>query len=713
MLYIKNGIIKDSKYITVIVDGKIIGNPTSAMILADGWTEYTPSTESTVPETTHNNCKDTFNTLPQLFWTGDTPTSKDDGNFKGKITYMYGDVVMRCYGTLKVQGTSSAAYPKKNFTIKLYKDADCSSKFKYDFGWGKQNKYVIKANWIDISHARNVVSARIWSQLVQSRSTYLSYPEELRTSPNQGVIDGFLVKFYVNGEYQGRYDFNIPKDAWMANMDSDNESQVILCGENYVSACFRATPIIDGTDWTDELHDTVPDTIKTRLTEAIAFCMDSDDETFKASLSDYFDVPSLIDYYVFGIMACHLDGFGKNQMFQCYDGQHFIAQVYDLDSTWGLYWDGSQILSYTYPRSSYEDFQSSRSGNLLYIRLASLFKEEIYARWTELKETVLSRENLIKMFEDWTNYNSNDLIAEDYSTSTADGAFVKIPSTSTNNIQQLRKFVVQRWSQTEEWLNTAEYFTLSVSNATPGVGASVTVSYKTNLESPTIVYTVTGNATFDESTMTLTVNSDASVSDVITITAVPNGDETLTSTVKLTVMNLVLLYSVNKTFTGSDTSEIVDTGYKIFTDEMTEWTIFIHSLIETAPTGTQETALHCMDETSPYPGLTVQSGTWSTLCDCQIITASSQLVNIVRSNNDVCAGIRRSGDTLYYTTDGTTWTTYEYTIPDVDLSLLVGGYRASDGTLGRPWKAKLCCYIYQGTKEDLSDLWSITPGSDS
>ena len=120
MLYIKNGIIKDSKYITVIVDGKIIGNPTSAMILADGWTEYTPSTESTVPETTHNNSKDTFNTLPQLFWTGDTPTSKDDGNFKGKITYMYGDVVMRCYGTLKVQGTSSAAYPKKNFTIKLY-----------------------------------------------------------------------------------------------------------------------------------------------------------------------------------------------------------------------------------------------------------------------------------------------------------------------------------------------------------------------------------------------------------------------------------------------------------------------------------------------------------------------------------------------------------------------------------------------------------------
>lgn len=713
MLYIKNGIIKDSKYIVIVSDGKIIGNPTTEMILADGWVEYVPSTETTVPELTHSNSKDTFNTLPQLFWTGSTPTSKDDGNIKGKITYMYGDVVMRCYGTLKVQGTSSASYPKKNFTIKLYEDADCSSKFKYDFGWGKQNKYVIKANWIDISHARNVVSARIWSQIIKSRSTYSSYPEELRTSPNQGVIDGFLIKFYVNGEYQGRYDFNIPKDAWMSNMDSDNESQVILCGENYVSACFRAAPVIDGTDWTDELHDTVPDTIKTRLTEAISFCMTSDDDTFKASLSDYFDVPSLIDYYIFGIMACHLDGFGKNQMLQCYDGQHFMAQVYDLDSTWGLYWDGSQILSYTYPRSSYEDFQSSRSGNLLYIRLATLFKEEIYTRWKELKETVLSRENLIKMFEDWTNYNSSELIAEDYSTSTADGAFVGIPSTSTNNIQQIRKFIVQRWSQTQEWLNTDDYFTLKISNTSPMKGEAITISYNTSLESPTIVYTITGNATFDESTMLLTVNSDASVGDVITITAVPDGKSSLTSTATLTVSNVQLLYSINKTFTGSDTSEIVNTGYKIFTDEMTEWTIFAHTILETSPSGTQEAALHCMDETYPYPGFVIQSGSWNNNCDAQIITANGSLVTIITQTNDVCIGLRRSGDNLYYTTDGTTWTTYPYTIPDVDLSLLIGGYRDSSGTLGRPWKSKLCCYIYSGTKTDLSDIWSITPGSSS
>jgi hypothetical protein len=52
------------------------------------------------------------------------------------------------------------SYPKKNFTIKLFEDADRSIKKKISFkNWGKQNKFCLKANWIDITHLRNVVSA--------------------------------------------------------------------------------------------------------------------------------------------------------------------------------------------------------------------------------------------------------------------------------------------------------------------------------------------------------------------------------------------------------------------------------------------------------------------------------------------------------------------------------------------------------------------------
>jgi hypothetical protein len=51
-------------------------------------------------------------------------------------------------------------YPKKNFTVKLYSDPEHSSKLKINFkDWGEQYKFNLKANWIDLSHARNVVSA--------------------------------------------------------------------------------------------------------------------------------------------------------------------------------------------------------------------------------------------------------------------------------------------------------------------------------------------------------------------------------------------------------------------------------------------------------------------------------------------------------------------------------------------------------------------------
>lgn len=49
MLYIKNGIIKDGKKISVIVDGMRMFNPSEAMILASGWVVYNPAPAPTEP----------------------------------------------------------------------------------------------------------------------------------------------------------------------------------------------------------------------------------------------------------------------------------------------------------------------------------------------------------------------------------------------------------------------------------------------------------------------------------------------------------------------------------------------------------------------------------------------------------------------------------------------------------------------------------------
>ena len=390
--------------------------------------------------------------IPKIFFGGALQQTKDAAVVPFRYISKTADI--SGYAEIKAQGTSSMNYPKKNQTVKLFSDPECSEKLKIDFaGWGKQNKYCYKANWIDLSHARNVVSARLWADVVKSRSNYAELPEELRTSPNQGAIDGFPIKVYANGVYQGRYTLNIPKDKWAFNMDDVLDNHCVLCGENYVSGCFRAAANINGSDWTDEIHDVVPTAIKTRWNEVISFVMNSTDEEFKANLSDYFDVSSLIDYHLFGLQSCGLDAYGKNQLYMTYDGVKWIASMYDMDSTWGLYWDGSRFLATDYARTSYEDFVDGRSGNLLYIRLEQLFYTELKTRWLELKTGALSIDNIINRFERFTDIASQELVKEDFATTPGGGKCTCIPSQSTNNIQQIRAFALARQAWTDEYIS--------------------------------------------------------------------------------------------------------------------------------------------------------------------------------------------------------------------------------------------------------------------
>lgn len=344
-------------------------------------------------------------------------------------------------------------YPKKNFTIKLFEDEARSQKKKVGFkNWGEQNKFCLKANWIDISHARNVVSARLWGDVVKSRSNYNELPELLKTSPNQGAIDGFPIKVYANGVYQGRYTWNIPKDGWMANMDDELNTHSILCGENYDSGCFRAAALVDESDWSDELHGTCPDNIKTRWNEVISFVMNSTDEEFRANLSNYFDVPSLLDYELFGLAACGSDSFGKNQIYMTYDGNKWIASMYDLDTTWGMYWNGETLVSADYARTKFEDYVNDRLGNLLYYRLEQLFYPELQARWAELKAGPMSMINIINHFENFMQSMNSDLIKEDYASTTAGGAYSGIPSVAKNNLPQIRNFALDRQIWTDSYV---------------------------------------------------------------------------------------------------------------------------------------------------------------------------------------------------------------------------------------------------------------------
>lgn len=380
--------------------------------------------------------------IPKVFIDGEIPTSKTE--VLAELEYVSKTESFHAYLEIKCQGDSSMGYPKKNFTIKMFSDEARETKLKKEFrGWGKHNKYVLKANYIDHTHARNIVGSKLWGQIVGSRSDYNSLPDGLKYSPNNGAIEGFPIKVYNNGTYQGIYTWNIPKDDWLYGVDEDNANQFVLYGQHNTNGVYAKTAnnfraLWNGVSqsngqWEVEVG-TNSDIVKTALNNVISLCMNADDATFKSTLNSYLDVQSALDYYIFCYTICALDSLAQNMILVSYDGTKLYCSAYDLDSTFGLWWNGSKFVSPSYRCP--EDYQERYS--LLWERIESLYVEELKSRYAELRASVLSFANMVTHFERFMDVIDSDLYAEDVT------IYTGIPSASTNNITQIRNYIRYR-----------------------------------------------------------------------------------------------------------------------------------------------------------------------------------------------------------------------------------------------------------------------------
>lgn len=385
--------------------------------------------------------------IPSVYLEGTLPIDKTETVMR--YTFESETQIFEGYCKIKCQGSTSLGYAKKNFTIKTFTDSECTQKAKFRFrNWKAKNKFCYKANWIDVTHARNIVCARLWGEMLESRSNYESLPTELKTAPNHGAIDGFFVKIYVNGVYYGRYTLNIPKDAWMANLDETNANHAMVMSETcFDSGIFRSTVLLDGSDWTDELHDTVPENIKTRWNEVIRFINEASDEEFYNNIDNYIDIQSVVDYDVFCVVLCGIDSFGKNQMFLTYDGQKWYMSVYDLDSMLGLQWNGSELLPANYPRGAFTDL----NRNLLINRVEKLFGKEIAARYREVSQRELSVEHICSSFEEFMADCPQELVEADRVFTSVSGEKIEAPLADTNTLSFIQQFVAERKAYNDQY----------------------------------------------------------------------------------------------------------------------------------------------------------------------------------------------------------------------------------------------------------------------
>lgn len=133
--------------------------------------------------------------IPKLYFEGDISEMYEKSDVREIfVEYVDGERSFQGFAQLKVQGSSSLAYDKKNYTIKFYHDRNGEEKMPVDVGWGEQNTYCLKANWIDRTHARNLVTAKLASQVQQKYGL-------LTQAPRNGLVDGFPVEIYSNGDF--------------------------------------------------------------------------------------------------------------------------------------------------------------------------------------------------------------------------------------------------------------------------------------------------------------------------------------------------------------------------------------------------------------------------------------------------------------------------------------------------------------------------------
>lgn len=322
--------------------------------------------------------------IPQLYLEGNIDEMWEKSDVR-QVSFVYedGSDSVSGFAEIKIQGSSSIDFVKKNYTLKFFEDETRENKLKIDVGWGPQNKYCMKANWIDRTHARNVVTARLAAKM---QAQYDLLPQ----SPNNGLIDGFPVEIYDNGTFLGLYTFNIPKDSWQFGMDEDDPNHIVICGEGWDEAnLFNAMP--DFETWAVEVGEESAETLE-KMNRLFDFVMNSSDEDFKTHFEEYLNLDSALNYYVMADLAYLEDNLGKNMLIATYDGMVWYLSLYDLDSSWGTNPQGTGTLQYKHDLLN-------MSRNTLFRRMEQAFPQELAQRYFELRSDILSNENIMAEFE--------------------------------------------------------------------------------------------------------------------------------------------------------------------------------------------------------------------------------------------------------------------------------------------------------------------------
>ena len=428
--------------------------PANTVFISVGFTaQGTGSIEGTQPQVSftkvllpYSVADSSSKKLPQLRIYLDGAISSDWTN--SRFTYVDGNKDLAGFVQIAWQGDSSRNYPKKNYKTKFFEDSSFKNKLKWKPkpSWASNNKFNLKANWIDATHARNLTNAKLFAKATAvTPFANADVAKKLSASQNFGQMEGFPIEVYINNDYQGLYTLNTKKDEKTFNMSDKIAGEEALEFENPLGADLT----IDEKNVSTIVQDKPNDELQNNFTKFVKFINDSSDDDFKAHLQDYIDVKSVMNQYLFGVLAQEWDYYSKSYLLLTYNnGKYWYLTQYDLDSTWDIYWNGTQD-----PRETSFDLSAKKlggfvtGGSTLYSRVYKLFKQELQEQYKYLRSTVWRNDELIKPFKEFIDSIPSEVYKHDQT------IWTNIPSKDFTSYGQLQSTILRRASEMDQFVN--------------------------------------------------------------------------------------------------------------------------------------------------------------------------------------------------------------------------------------------------------------------
>ena len=400
--------------------------------------------------------------IPVLYlWGSNILSLKDKSQtLKNEVTYKFPHFhVQGTVTKFKVQGASSVGLPKKNYTLNLDQDFEAFS------GFGKQHKYVIKANYLDASQSLNVVNAKLWGKI---RATHYQVSDALQdnagnyltdnngnhiiaeTDPqlsiggNYGAVDGFPIALYINDQYWGLYSFNIPKDDWMAKMPSEAGYAIVDAVWSPQGALQQETNFKDqmelqfcGTEdknWALNSINKLIDAVMASYSTA---------EDFDKAVSPLVDFDSVYDYYIYSVLTGNVDGVYRNYLLQTFDGKKWYFASYDMDESFGKSpQSGNYLPSKSLGGNDFwheeTTFENIASNNRLFYQFWKFHKVELLSRTKDLIDDVMSTSKVDTEFINYSRAIPKLVLLHEFK------LWPHMPDTTANTVDRIGRWYLER-----------------------------------------------------------------------------------------------------------------------------------------------------------------------------------------------------------------------------------------------------------------------------